>query len=221
MSSLVKLPISPKSYEAYDLYLKGLFFWNKRTSEGFERAVGYYQEAVKKDPGYARAYAGLADSYALMGGYAGIQPKELMQKARVAAQRAVELDDGLAEAHVARAVVAQNFEWDWKIAEREYRRAIELDPNYATAHHWYAEYLALMGRFDEASAEIEHARQLDPLSLIIATDHGVIFYYARQFDRAIEQFRAVLEMDPQYPHAGRIGEAYIEKGMYAEAIVGT
>jgi TolB-like protein/DNA-binding winged helix-turn-helix (wHTH) protein len=210
--------LSPKSYEAYDLYLKGLFFWNKRTSEGFERAVDYYQQAVTKDPGYARAQAGLANSYALIGGYAGFQPKELAQKARLAAQKAVELDDMLAEAHVARAVVAQNFDWDWKTAETEYRRAIELDSNYATAHHWYAEYLALMGRFDEASAEIEKARQLDPLSLIIATDHGVILYYARQYDRAIEQFRAVLEMDPHYPHAGRIGEAYVEKGMYAEAI---
>ncbi len=210
--------LSPKSYEAYDLYLKGLFFWNKRTSEGFERAVDYYQQAVKIDPGYARAHAGLANSYALIGGYAGFQPKDLMQKARLAAQKAVELDDTLAEARVARAVVAQNFDWDWKTAESEYRRAIELDSNYATAHHWYAEYLALMGRFDEASTEIEKARQLDPLSLIIATDHGIILYYARQYDRAIEQFRAVLEMDPHYPHAGRIGEAYVEKGMYAEAI---
>jgi len=212
-----QIPITPESYEAYDLYLKGLYFWNKRSPEGFEKAVNYFQKAVNKDPSNARAYAGLADSYALIGGYTGVPPVNFVEKARVASQRAIELDDSLAEAHTARAVVAQNLDWDWKTAEHEYRRAIELDPNYATAHHWFAEYLALMGRFGEASVEIEHARILDPLSLIIASDHGVILYYSRQYDQAIEQFRTVLEMDPTYARAGTIDLVYLEKGMYPEA----
>lgn len=210
-------PITPDSYEAYDLYLKGLYFWNKRSPEGLEKAVNYFQKAVNKDPSNARAYAGLADSYALIGGYTGVPPVGFVEKARAASQRAIELDDSLAEAHTARAVVAQNLDWDWKTAEQEYRRAIELDPNYATAHHWFAEYLALMGRFGEASVEIEQARILDPLSLIIASDHGVMLYYARQYDQAIEQFRTVLEMDPTYARAGTIDLVYLEKGMYPEA----
>lgn len=207
------------SYEAYDLYLRALYFWNKRTVEGFDRAAEYFQESVKKDPNYARAYAGLADTYVLMSGYGGFPPKDLMGKGRAAAEKAVELDDTLAEAHTARAVVAQDFDWDWKTAETEYRRAIALNPNYATAHHWYAEYLALMGRFDEAGVEIEQARVLDPLSLIIATDHGVILYYARQYDRAIEQLHGVLEMDASYSRAGKaIDMAWLEKGTRAEPL---
>jgi TolB-like protein/Tfp pilus assembly protein PilF len=209
---------SPKSYEAYDLYLKGLYFWNKRTPRSFPRAVQYFQESARKDPSYALAYAGLADSYILMSGFGGFPPKDLIPKAHQAAQRAVELGASLAEAHTARAVVAQDLDWDWNTAEKEYRRAIELDPNYATAHHWYAEYLALMGRFDEASVEIEHARQLDPLSLIIASDRGVILYYAKQYDPAIAQFRAVLEMEPKFNRAAMISAAHAEKGMYPEAL---
>jgi TolB-like protein/DNA-binding winged helix-turn-helix (wHTH) protein/Tfp pilus assembly protein PilF len=212
-----QIPITPESYEAYDLYLKGLYFWNKRSPEGFEKAVDYFQKAVSKDPSNARAYAGLANSYALIGGYTGVPPVDFVEKARSASRRAIELDDSLAETHTARAVVAQNLDWDWKTAEQEYRRAIELNPNYATAHHWFAEYLALMGRFGEASVEIEHARILDPLSLIIASDHGVILYYARRYDQAIEQFRTVLEMDPTYARAGTIDLVYLEKGMYPEA----
>jgi len=210
---------SQGSLEAYDLYLRALYFWNKRTPEGFERAVDYFQQSVKKDPKYALAYAGLADTYVLMSGYGGFPPKDLMEKGRAAAQKAVELDDTLAEAHTARALVAQDFDWDWKTAEAEYRRAIALNPNYATAHHWYAEYLALMGRFDEAGVEIEQARVLDPLSLVIATDHGVILYYARQYDCAIEQLRAVLEMDPASGRAGKTMDvARLERGMRAEVL---
>jgi TolB-like protein/DNA-binding winged helix-turn-helix (wHTH) protein/Flp pilus assembly protein TadD len=208
----------PKSYEAYDLYLRGLYFWNKRTPQGFQRAVDYFQQAIEKDPNYARAYAGLADSYVLMNAYSAVSPREFMPKARAAALRAVELDERLAEAHASLAVIAQNYDWDWQTVEKEYRRAIELDPNYPTAHHWYAESLALEGRFDEAFVEIERARQLDPLSLIIATDYGAILYFSRQYDRAIEQFRAVLEMEPNFPRAHMLVNAYVEKGMYAEAL---
>jgi tetratricopeptide (TPR) repeat protein len=210
--------LSPQSIEAYDLYLKALYFWNKRTMEGLTRAVDYFQQSIQKDATYARAYAGLADSYTLMGGYSGFSAKDLMEKARAAAQKAVELDGSLAETHTARALVAQTVDWDWPTAEAEYRRAIALNPNYATAHHWYAEYLTLMGRFDEAMAQMEQARQLDPLSLIIATDHGVFLYYARRYDAAIVQLHSVLEMDPAYPRAGAIDEAYIEAGRNAEAM---
>jgi TolB-like protein/DNA-binding winged helix-turn-helix (wHTH) protein/Tfp pilus assembly protein PilF len=210
--------LSPNAYEAYDLYLKGRYFWNKRTPEGFQRAVEYFQQAIIKDPNYARAYAGLADSYALMSSYYQVQPKELMPKARAAALRALELDDRLAEAHTSLALIAQNYDWDWQTVEKEYRRAIELDPNYATAHHWYAESLALQGRFDEAFVEIERARQLDPLSLIIAADRGAILYFSRQYDRAIEQLRTVLDMEPNFPRAHILVFAYVQKGMYAEVL---
>lgn len=211
---------STVSYEAYDLYLKGLYFWNMRSSAGFEKAIGYFQQAISKDPAYALAYAGLADSYALISGYAGEAPREFRDKARAAAQRAVQLDDSLAEAHTARAVVAQSLDWDWPTAEKEYRRAVQLDPNYATAHQWFAEYLALMGRFDESAAEMEQARVLDPLSLTIATDQATALFYAQKYDAAIAQFRAVLEMDPNYGRAATIERAYLQKGMYAEANAG-
>jgi tetratricopeptide (TPR) repeat protein len=147
-----------------------------------------------------------------------ITPVEAVRaKAKEAAQRATALDDTLAEGHTSLGVIAQIYDWDWATAEKEYRRAIELDPNYATAHHWYAEELALVGRFDEALAEIERARQLDPLSLIIGADRGVIFYEARQYDKAIEQLRAVLDMDPSFARATMLENVYIQKQMYAEA----
>ena len=157
--SAVVAPLEPREVETYELYLRGRYFWNKRTQPGFQKAIEYFQEAINRDPHNARAYAGLADSYALMSGYAGIPLKDRAPKAYAAARRALELNDKLPEAHTSMAFVAQNFDWDWATAEKEYRRAIELDPNYATAHHWHAEFLALMGRFDEAFMEIERARQ--------------------------------------------------------------
>ncbi len=211
--------LSPEAFDAYDLYLKGQYFWNKRTPESLHRAIEYFQQAIDKDPTYARAFAGLADSYALISGYdPSVPAKEAMPKARATAVRAVELDEGLAEAHTALAIVAQNYDWDWPAAEKEYRRAIELNPNYATAHHWYGEYLGLTGRFDEAFRELERARQLDPLSLIIATDNAVTLLYSRQYDRAISQFRAVQEMEPTFSHAHMVVEAYVQKGLYADAL---
>ena len=206
---------STKSYEAFDLYLKGLYYWNKRW---LPQAVQYFQQATAKDPNYARAYAGLADSYALIGGYSGRPQNDLMPQARTAALRALELDGNLAEAHTALALIVQNYDYDWQTAEKEYRRAIELNPNYATAHHWYAEHLALLGRFDEALRESERARELDPLSLIIAVDNGQILYFSRQYDRAIQQFRAVGEMEPNYPRVHIVNFSYVERGMFAEAL---
>ena len=141
-----------------------------------------------------------------------------MPKARAAALKALQLDDSLAEAHTSLAVIAQDYDRDWQTAEKEYRRAIELNTNYATAHHWYAEYLAFQGRFDEALAESERARQLDPLSLIIAADNGAILYFSRQYDQAITRFRGVLDMDPGFTRAHLVIAAYAQKGQYKEAL---
>jgi TolB-like protein/Tfp pilus assembly protein PilF len=212
---------SPASYQTYDLYLKGRYFWNKRTAEGFQQAADYFQQSIASDPNYARAYAGLADTYALMSSWNFISQTEAIPKARTAALRATQLDDSLAEAHTSLALIAENYDYDWQTAEKEYRRAIQLDPQYATAHQWYAECLAFQGRFSEALAESERARQLDPLSLIIATDHAAILYYARQNDRAIEQFRAVLAMEPKFLRAHMVVYPYVEKGMFAEALAET
>jgi TolB-like protein/DNA-binding winged helix-turn-helix (wHTH) protein/Flp pilus assembly protein TadD len=208
----------PSSYEAYDLYLKGRYFWNKRTRQGFQQAIEFFQQAVNKDSNYARAYAGLADSHALTSSYNFASANELMPKARTAALRALQIDDSRAEAHTSLALITENYDRDWQTAEKEFRRAIQLDPNYATAHHWYAECLSFQGRFDEAFRESERARQLDPLSLIIATDNGAIRYYSRQYDRAIQQFRSVLAMEPSFPRAHMVIFAYVETGMFREAL---
>jgi TolB-like protein/DNA-binding winged helix-turn-helix (wHTH) protein len=209
---------SPIQSDAYLHYLKGRYFWNKRSEQGFAFAIREFQSAIDKQPDYAQAYAGLADSYNLSSSYGLLDPKDYMPKARAAALRALALDDTLAEAHTSLASVAQNFDWDWATAEKEYRRAIELDPNYATAHHWYGECLALEGRFGEAFVEIAKAHELDPLSLIIDADYGVILYFSRQYGPAIQQFRAVLEMDPDFPRAHMITYAYVEEGRFPEAL---
>jgi len=210
--------LSPQVYQAYDLYLKGQYFLSKRTIPGFQQAIEYFQQATTKDPNYARAYVGLADSYVLLTGYSAASSIKYMPQARAAALRALQIDDKLPDAHTALALIVQNYDWDWQTAEKEYRRAIELNPNYATAHHWYAEHLMWRGEFDDALRESERARQLDPLSLIIAADNGAILYNSRQYDRAIEKWRAVLEMEPDFPRAHLITAAYVEKGMFAEAL---
>lgn len=210
---------STASYEAYDLYLKGRYFWNKRTRAGFLQAASYFQQAIAKDPGYASAYAGLADTFGLMSTWYAAPQQEFMPKAKAAALNALALDDSLAEAHASLALVAENYDYDWQTAEKEFRRAIQLNPDYATAHQWYAEYLGWQGRFDEALAESERARQLDPMSLIIAADRGTILFYARNYERAIDQFRAVLDMDPANEHARSfLVTAYLQQGKSAEAL---
>lgn len=210
--------LSPQGYEAHELYLKGQYFWNQRSTEGFQRAIDYFQQAIEKDPNDARAYTGLADSYALIDGYSGVERPEFAVKAKAAALRALEIDPNLAEAHTAFALVVENYNWDWQTAEKEYQRAIALNPNYATAHHWYAEYLTWQGRFQEALQESERARQLDPFSLIIAADRGAIFYYSRQYDRAIQQFLRVRDMDPNFSRSDLIMKPYVEKRMFKEAL---
>jgi TolB-like protein/DNA-binding winged helix-turn-helix (wHTH) protein/Tfp pilus assembly protein PilF len=217
VAAVAQPSLSPQAYEAYNLYLKGQYFWNKRTSESLRQAIDYYQQAIAKDPNDARAYAGLADCYALIGIFRGAPAGKFAPQARAAALRALQLDDKLPEAHTAFALIVQNFEYDWQTSEKEFKRAIELNPNYATAHHWYAEHLAWRGDFDNALRESEQARQLDPLSLIIAADNGAILYYARQYDKAIAQFNGVHEMDPNFSRAAIIFQSYIEKGMFTEA----
>jgi DNA-binding winged helix-turn-helix (wHTH) protein/TolB-like protein len=206
-----------ESAEAYRLYLQGRYFWNKRTAEGQTKAIEHFQRAADIDPNYSLAYAGLADAYLL--GFTPSPPVEHMPKARAAAVHALELDETLGEAHTALGLVKARFDWDWTGAETEFRRAIELDPSYATAHERYARLLIWLGRKDEAIGEILRAQHLDPVSLIISTNVGEIFYFARDYDRAIIEARKVVEMDPNFPQARwRLAEAYMEKGMPREAV---
>lgn len=203
--------------EAYQAYLKGRYFWYKRTKEGFEKATGYFNQAIALDPDYAQAYAGLADAQQFLAAWG--DAANINSKARAAARRAIELDGTLAEPHASLGLIAMNFDWDWATAEKEYRLAVELNPNYATAHHWYAEYLAAVGRADESVSEIERARTLDPLSIIINADVGKYLYFARRYDEAIAQFHKTLEMDANFFDAHYyLSLAYAEKGLYAEAI---
>ena len=208
--------------EAYQLYLKGRYYLEKRTKEGTSRAIDYFQQAIDKDPNYARAFTGLADSYellsvAILRGL--LPPNEAFPKAKAAAMRALQIDDRLAEAHTSLAQIKLLYEWDWAGAEREYKRAIELDPNYATAHHWYGFELAALSRFDEAVIEIRKAQALDPLSPIINSSAGFVFYHARQYDQSIVEERKTLEMDPNFILAhGRLAQAYEQKGMNKEAV---
>jgi TolB-like protein/DNA-binding winged helix-turn-helix (wHTH) protein/Flp pilus assembly protein TadD len=208
----------PQSFEAYDLYLKGLYFFNKRTPPDLQQAIQYFQQATVKDPSSARAYAGLAKGYAILSEYSNQPESDFMPKARAAATTALEIDPNSSEAHTAMALIVQNDGWDWQMAEKEFRRAIELNPNDATAHHWYAEHLMWRGRFDEALEQSERAHQLDPLSLIITADNGAILYFSGKYDAAIEKWRSVQDMDPVFIRAHLILGAYVEKGMFAEAL---
>lgn len=211
-----------ESNEAYQLYLKGRFSWNRRTAEGFHMALQYFQQAIERDPNFALAYSGLADTYNLLGGpEAGgdMPPNEMFPKAKAAALKALEIDEALAEAHVSLAHTKYFYDRDWAGAEREFKRAIELNPNYSVAHHWYAIFLSVPGRHSEALAEIRRAHELDPLSLSINAWLGWILVLAGQPDQAIEQLHKTLELDPNFMLAHlRLGYVYEEKGMYAEAI---
>ena len=206
-----------ESNEAYQLYLKGRFYWNKRTAEALKKSIEYFNQAIDKDPRFALAYAGLADCYVVPANR--LPPREAMPKAKEAAMRAVELDDTLAEAHASLARVFAAYDWDWTSAEKEYKRAIELNPRYAVAHQWYGGYLAVMGHSDEAIAERKRAVELEPLSPIINFELGLAFYYARDYDHAIEQFQKTLELDQNFPAAHNfLPAAYEQKGMYNEAL---
>jgi serine/threonine-protein kinase len=205
--------------EAYDLYLKGMWYCGKRTAESLKEAMVYFEQAIEKDPNYAAAYAGLADSYISLPLYGGIDPKTTYPKAREAALRALEIDDTLAQAHTALGMNQMLYDWDWKNAEKEYRRAIELNPGLSSAHNFYAIYLSYMSRFDEAIDEIERARDLDPLSPHINRNIANMLLLSGQHDRAIEQARVTIEMDPNFSGIHLIlGLAYSHKSMFEEAM---
>ena len=205
--------------EAYQLYLKGRYFWNKRTEAGFYKAIDYFQQAIDRDPSCALAYAGLSDAYICLANYVIVQPKEAYTKAEVAAMKALEIDDTLAEAYTSLGEIKSERDWDWSGAEREHRRAIRLNPGYATARQWYAGFLSTLGRSQEAVVEIRRAQELDPLSPIIHMNAGFIFYEARQHAQAAEECRKALELAPDFAvaHWG-LGLIYGQMGKHAEAI---
>lgn len=206
-------------FKAYQLYLQGRYFWNKRTEVGLRRSIEYFQQAVVEDPEYSMAYAGLADAYTLLGSY-GVEPAEqAYPSAKSAALRALALDDSLSEAHASLGMISFYYEWDWPKAEREFRRAIELNPNYPMGHAWYAVSLAATGRHDEALEQIRRSHELDPISLIINTEVGRVYYLTRKYDEAATEYRRVIELDPNFARAHtRLGMTYVAQGKFAEAI---
>jgi TolB-like protein/DNA-binding winged helix-turn-helix (wHTH) protein/Flp pilus assembly protein TadD len=207
---------------AYTSYLKGRYFWNKRTADGLRMALAYFSQAIDEDSRYARAYSGLADTYALLGDwqYAVMTPKEALPKAKAAAIKALELDDGLGEAHNSLAFCLDGFDWDFDTAGKEFRRAIALNPGYATAHHWYAWHLALLRRYDEAIVEMKKAANVDPLSLVINADLAELLALAHFDDESIRQSLKTIEMDPNFGLAhNHLGQAYLQKHMNDKAVV--
>jgi TolB-like protein/DNA-binding winged helix-turn-helix (wHTH) protein/Flp pilus assembly protein TadD len=207
--------------DAYEAYLKGRYFWNKRTGEGLRTAIDYFRRAITIDPAYAEAYSGLADSYALSGDweYGVLSPREAFPLARAAATKALTLDDSLAEAHTSLAFALDLYGWDWEAAEKEYKLAIQLDPGYATAHHWYAWHLMVMGQNSAGIFELRKAESLDPLSLIISADIADALCIAHSYDESVQQSKKTLEMDPSFAVAHyELGQALAQKHMYDEAI---
>jgi eukaryotic-like serine/threonine-protein kinase len=205
--------------EAYNLFLKARYYWNKRTADKLKKSVECFELAIDRDPSYALAYAGLADSYGVLGYQEWMRPRDVMPKAKAAATKALEIDETLAEAHASLAYFNMHYAWDWDSAETEYKRAMELNSSYPTAHHWYSLLLSAMGRFQESIEEIKRAQKLDPLSLIINSVVGYNFYFARLYDQAIEECQKALELDQKFSVAHWVlGHAYQQKGLLDEAI---
>jgi TolB-like protein/DNA-binding winged helix-turn-helix (wHTH) protein len=207
--------------EAYEAYLKGRYFWNKRTRDGLTKAIEYFNDAIQKNPRYAEAYTGLGDAYALSGDweYGLLSPGDAFPKAKAAVTKALALDDNLAEAHTSLAFILDLYDWDWETAAKEYKRAIALNPGYATAHHWYAWHLIVMGQNAEGIAELRKAESLDPLSLIISADLADALCIAHLYDDSVQQSRKTLEMDPNFAIAHyELGQAFEQKRMLNEAI---
>ncbi len=204
--------------EAYQFYLRGRYFWNKRTPDGIKQATEQFQQAIERDPNFALGYAGLADAYLLLEQYIGVPWSEVMPKAKAAADKALQIDDSLAEAHTSPALLYQ-YNWQWTEAEQEYRRAISLNPNYPTAHHWYSLYLNVTQRFDDALREIKRAQELDPLSPIISANVAITLLLKNDIAGAIEQCRRIIELDPNHPSGyDWLGQAYLKQRRYPEAI---
>ncbi len=205
--------------EAYQLYLKGRYYWNRQGADNLNKGIEYFQQAIEKDPSYALAYSGIADCYFYLGLSGALPGKEAFSKSREAAVKALELDDALAEAHASLAKVMSNYDWNWSGAETEFQRAIALDPNDATVHQLYSFHLWKIGRFEESISEAKRAVELDPLSLLNNRALGAAFYMARQYDQAIEQYKKTDELDPRFPlMCGCLAMAYIQKSMYKEAL---
>jgi len=207
--------------DAYEAYLKGRYFWNKRTADGLKKAKEYFDEAVAKAPDYAQAYSGLADTYALLGDWEyGVLPsKEALPLAKAAAIKAIDLDSTLGEAHTSLAFALSSFDWDWASAEKEFRRALDLNPGYATAHHWYAWQLSIVGRHVEAIAEMKEAKSLDPLSLIINAELAELLLIAHVYDESVQQSRQTIDMDPDFALAhNQLAEAYLQEQRHDDAI---
>jgi len=204
---------------AYESYLRGRSFWNQRSEASLLMAIDQFNKAIEVDAGYAPAYSGLADCYTTLGYLSYLDPLDAFPRARDAATKALELDSSLAEAHTSLAYYDLYHAWNWVEAENEFKKAIELNPNYATAHDWYSYYLMTMGRFDEAWKEVNRAHELDPLSVTVSTDIGFNYFYRRNYDEAINQLRTTLSLSPKFPLAHLwLGRAYQQKKMYAEAI---
>ena len=209
-------PVDP---EAHEDYLKGRYYFNQRTQEALKKSVGFFQQAIARDQSYALGYSGLADAYAMLGFRGGFPSQDALSRAKAAALKAVELDDTLAEAHVSLAFIAETHEWDWSAAEREYKRALELNPGDARAHHWYAGYLMYVGRFEEGIAEAKRARDLDPLSLPVNNALAGRLLVAGRVDEALQQLRKTLEMNPHFAPAHQtLGWVYLNEGQHGEAI---
>jgi len=205
--------------EAYKLYLKGRYYWNKREKQAVETGIEFFDRAIDVDPNYALAYAGLADSFIVLAFHGLVAPGDVMPKAKYATEKALQIDETLAEARISLAYITGAYDWDWLRSEREYRHALRLNPNYATAHHWYGEHLATMGRFSEAIAELKRAQELDPLSLIISSALGLVFYLARQNDRAMEEHKRTLDLDQNFAHAHFcLGLTYLQDSRFDDAI---
>lgn len=208
-----------ENLEAYTLYLRGRYFWTKRTEADLMKAVQYFKKAISSDIRYAPAYAGLADTYSVLALLEFRPPKQVFPGAKKAAERAVMLDGRLGEAYTSRGLVKFQYEWNWKGAEADFRRAIDLNPSYGPAHHFYADFLKAMGRFAEALAQIKAAQEIDPLSLAINTGVGHVLYLSRDYDKAIEQYRKTVELDPNFLQARLwFGRPYLQKGMFIEAV---
>jgi len=209
-----------KDAEAYQLYLKGRYFWNKRNEEGFRNGIDFFRRAEEKDPTFALAFSGLADSYALLCDIGVVRPVDEMPKAKAAAQKAVDADPELAEAYTSRAFVRLAYDWDWLGAQSDFQQALKLNPKYPTAHQWYASYLMQMGKFSLAKHEIEEAHNLDPLSPIISANTGLYSYYEKNYDDAIAKYKTTLQSDPEFWVARHyLALAYVQKGRQDEAIV--
>jgi serine/threonine protein kinase/Flp pilus assembly protein TadD len=205
--------------KAHEAYLRGRYLWNRRTKQSVESSIDYFKKAIQIDPSYANAYVGLADAYNIMGDYRFSPPLEALPKVKEAALRALDLDETLGEAYTALGKASHLFEWNWSAAESYFQKAIELNPNYASAYQWYAEYLVTMGRYEEAITRMEHALTLDPLSLIINTNVGWMYYFAGRYDEAVEPYEKAVALEPTFsPAHEKLGHLYLEIGMFEEAM---